>query len=256
MKTSTIILTPLMLAFMLGSANRGTALNPLETISPNTDTLSPGESLSYTIQYYGIPGGTADIKIDSGPSHLNDTLVFRADVKTNFAISAFWRIEDTFMTLVEKNGFRTLMTRLWEDENGKKQYREEKYRHNKIKIQETIKNKTKTFSVKTSGNAVDGLSALWLLRSKPLELGDVESFNLFANRKVFNVQAEVLSLEGIKINNQNLETIKVHPVLHTANGKKVRNTDVTIWYTNDQKRRPVQIKVKNAYGNLKFLLNN
>ena len=61
------------------------------------------------------------------------------------------------MALVKKNGFRTLMTRLWEDENGKKQYREEKYKRDNIKIHETVKNKTKTFSVKTPGSAVDGL---------------------------------------------------------------------------------------------------
>ena len=251
MKNSKIIFTSLCIATFLAGSSSFSSLAP----EPNASTLKPGEALSYTIQYYGIPGGTADIKIDPGPSHLDNTLVFRADIKTNFAISAFWRIEDTFMTLVKKDGFRTLMTRLWEDENGKKQYREEKYRRDKINIQETVKNKTKTFSVQTSGNAVDGLSALWLLRSKPLQMGDVERFNLFANRKVFDVQAKVLKIESLKIHGQKVETIKVHPVLHNK-GEKVQDTQVTVWYTNDHQRTPVQIQAKNKYGHLNFVLNN
>ena len=244
----------MLFAFFLASLGHG-ALLPQSTADSTPDTLSPGESLSYTIQYYGIPGGTADIQIDSGPSHLQDTLVFRADIKTNFAISAFWRIEDTFMTLVKKNGFRTIMTRLWEDENGKKQYREEKYKTNTIKVKETHDDETKKFSVKSPGNAVDGLSAIWLLRSKPLNIGDEEQFNLFANRKIFQAHAKVEGLEAIEVDGERTETIRVNPVLHHK-GKKVKDTKVKVWYTNDERRIPVRIESKNKYGKLKFVLND
>ena len=247
------IIMPMFFGCLMATMSHG-GLLPNSTQSPTGRTLSPGEALSYTIQYYGIPGGTADIQINSGPSHLEDTLVFRADIKTNFAISAFWRIEDTFMTLVKKTGFRTIMTRLWEDENGKKQYREEKYRRDLIKVEETNRDKTNKFSVKTSGSTVDGLSALWLLRSKPLQVGDQEEFKIFANRKIFDAKAKVEKIDSVKVDGKRIEAIRVNPVLHHE-GEPVKDTNVTVWYTNDQNRIPVKIESQNKYGKLKFVLN-
>jgi hypothetical protein len=213
--------------------------------------LKQGEHLHYAIKYFGISGGTASVLTTQGPKTQPGSLVFRADLKTSSAISYVWRIEDTYLSMVDPTAGRTLATRLWVNENGKTSYREERYHRSKVSVDERWDDGRRKFRVKTAARPVDGLAAVWLMRERPLRPGDVERYSLFVSRRIYDVVAKVGEIEEINVDGRTQPAIRVQPTIYRK-GVPVEGASLTIWYSADETRRPLRIRSKQRYGQVDF----
>jgi hypothetical protein len=72
--------------------------------------------------------------------------------------------------------------------------------------------------------------------------------DIFAKRKNWQVKCDVLKIETIKVPAGEFETIVVEPELHFDGIMK--KGKIRVWFTNDKRRIPVQVRSKIAIGSI------
>jgi len=235
-----IALVTLITAPLLAQAPAATGGRP--------DLPAVGEEFTYAVDYTGVVGAYIKVKVGEGPPAQPGSRVLTAYVASTPLIQNIWRIRDKIMTLYLPHEGRTAATRLWEDENGKRMFREEKFNPRKIKVVEKRADNSRDFEIKTEEPLLDGFTALFELRRRPLVDGTVEPARIYLNRKIYDCQAQV-TRETITYRGEELRAIRVDPVL-THKGKSVENVGFTFWLSDDHARVPVRIEADVRYGKL------
>ena len=128
------------------------------------------------------------------------------------------------------------------------------------KIKETDYNKTKTISFDWKNNLVeyinreekpayfniqenthDVLSALYYVRTLPLKEGESFFVRVFDDGKEYMLEIKVLAREEVSIQEERIPAFKTQVVLLTK-GIFNRKGDVFIWFSDDDRRIPVQMR--------------
>lgn len=211
------------------------------------EPLRVGTDANYVLKYFGLPGGDVSIRTLPPPESVPGAVTYRADLKTNFAISTVWRIEDTFIALVDPAARRTLSTRFFENENGKSRYRRERFTAHGVRIEEKRGAQTKKRTQKLGGPTLDPVGGILMLGARPLSAGTQTTFQLFANNKVFKVQATAQKAESRRIGGRELQVYPVRTAL-THKGKPVNDVAVTAYFTADAAQALVLLEAKLSYG--------
>ncbi len=98
----------------------------------------------------------------------------------------------------------------------------------------------------------DSLSAIFYAASRPLILGQQVRFPLADSMRTVTVAMKVEAKEEIKTPAGTFETIRVQP---TADEGIVKNRgNIWIWYTDDPRHIPVQIRARLFWGTITFHL--
>ena len=87
----------------------------------------------------------------------------------------------------------------------------------------------------------DPLSLVYHLRTLPLQPGTVQSFTVFADGKVYLLEARITKRESIETPAGTFNTVVVEPKM-LAGGLFKDEGDLTIWYTDDARHIPVRIR--------------
>ena len=95
----------------------------------------------------------------------------------------------------------------------------------------------------------DPLSLVFHLRDLPLQPGTVERFTVFADGKVYTLEAKVTKRESLSTPAGNFNTVAVEPKM-LAGGLFREEGDLTIWYTDDARHIPVRIKSDLKVGSI------
>ncbi len=105
------------------------------------------------------------------------------------------------------------------------------------------------------GCVTDVLSGMLYVASLPLQVGSTYTFPLNDGSKTVTVQAHVEGKEDIKTPAGTFHTVRVGP--EGDSGTLLRNKGrVWIWYTDDDKHLPIQIRAKAFYGTLTVYLTS
>jgi hypothetical protein len=101
----------------------------------------------------------------------------------------------------------------------------------------------------------DVLSGMLYVASLPLQVGSTYTFPLNDGSKTVTVQAHVEGKEDIKTPAGTFHTVRVGP--EGDSGTLLRNKGrIWIWYTDDDKHLPIQIRAKAFYGTLTVYLTS
>ena len=102
------------------------------------------------------------------------------------------------------------------------------------------------------GCVTDVLSGIFYVGSLPLSPGSIYSFPLNDGGKTLEVTAHVEATEQVKVPAGTFNAIRVAP--EAAEGVLKKRGRIWIWYSDDGRHLPVQMKARMLWGTLTFKL--
>lgn len=106
----------------------------------------------------------------------------------------------------------------------------------------------RTATATFDGPVQDVLSAVYFLRTQPLEVGKNFAITMSDSGRVFRVPVRVVEKKRMKTVLGRLETVRVDPQVYGPGGLVAGKGQFSIWLTNDARRIPVKARIKMEYG--------
>jgi hypothetical protein len=112
----------------------------------------------------------------------------------------------------------------------------------------------RTATVSFSGNVQDVLSAVYYLRTQPLEVGKTFELTLSDSGRVFQVPVRVVEKKRMKTVLGRVEAVRVDPQVYGPDGMLSGKGQFSIWLTNDNRKIPVKARIKLDFGTVDITL--
>ncbi len=234
-------------AVLLVCLSAPAAAAPAAIAKPRAE-FPASETLVYRVRWFGIPIGTGWIKIRRVGSGDSARCVITARAQANDFLMHFYPVKDTMKSLVRAGG----LTALWAEKNIK----EGRYRaHERVTFDSD--RKTAHYHSFTNGSEKevplggpvhDVLGAFYWFRLQEARAGERNSTTVFADEKTWDFAVKVLRTEKLEI--RNLGTFDVfvaEPEAHFK-GVLVDRGKVSVYFTADERRIPVLIRLSTRYG--------
>jgi hypothetical protein len=212
------------------------------------------QTLSFTVDWRVFTAGTAVFHLEQVGSVQKVT----ATADTVGTITMLFPVVDTFQSSFDtktgcsvgfskqlSEGRRKVTSDLTFDYPAGKQNQTEK---------NLVKGTQKTLQASIPACVTDSLSAIFYAASQPMVLGQPIKFPLADSMRTVTVAMKVEAKEEIKTPAGTFQTIRVQP---TADEGIVKNRGaIWIWYTDDARHMPVQIRARLFFGTITFHLQS
>ena len=117
-----------------------------------------------------------------------------------------------------------------------------------------VKGTSTTLAANIPACVADTLSAIFYVGTRPLVVGQQVRFPLADSMRTVTVAMKVEGKEEIKVPAGTFQTVRVQP---TADEGIVKNRgNILIWYTDDARHMPVQIRARLFWGTITFHLQS
>ena len=105
-----------------------------------------------------------------------------------------------------------------------------------------------------TGQVYDILSAIYFLRTQPLEVGKTFELRISDSGRLYRVPVKVVGKKRMKTVLGRVEAIRLDPNLDLPDGMIRERGELSIWLTTDNKRIPVAARLKTEYGTFDITL--
>jgi len=207
-----------------------------------------GEKLVYSVQYGIVNAGEATLEIRN-IARIGGVDCYRivSNARTNDVFSLFFKVRDRFESLMDTTELYSL--------HYEKHLREGRFRRdNAVDFDQRAHiAKTDKKEIPIAPRTQDVLSALYYVRTLPLEVGQSVSFASHTDGKNYPLVVKVLREETVTVDAGTFACLVVEPILRgpaifTQKGR------LTVWLTNDRYRIPVLMKSKVVIGSVAAVL--
>jgi hypothetical protein len=212
------------------------------------------QTLTYSVDWRVFPAGTAVIRFESD----GDRERITASAYTSGAINLLFHVADNFQSDFDREkgcsydfdkqtveGRRQNNSTLHIDYANSQSILDEK---------NMVNGQTKHAITAVHGCLTDLLSGIFYASSQPLVLGHNFVIPVADAMRTVLVTMKVESSEEIKTSLGTFKTIRVQP---TADAGVVKNRgDIWIWYTDDDRHLPVQMRARLFWGTITFRLTS
>ncbi len=206
--------------------------------------LPVGEHLEYTAQFNVIPAGTATLS-NLGIETIDgeNTLHMRFEARTGAIADRLFKIRDRIDTWLYLDDLTTA--------RQIKRLREGSYRQKTFlrvdRKEKTITTHKDTFHI--AEPIRDPYSLLYYLRTIPLAPGDTLKFNTFDNGTFTRFMTRITRREILHVPAGTYPCLVYSPFRENASLFKNQG-DMTVWFSDDEQKLPVQIVIKLKYGSM------
>jgi hypothetical protein len=210
------------------------------------------QTLTYEVDWRVFPAGTAVLRFEAAGDRENVT----ASADTTGAINLLFHVSDRFQSSFDRakgctddfnkqtvEGRRQVTSTLHVD-----------YAQNRSVLNEKnlVTGQTKHVESPVSGCLTDLLTGVFYASSQPIELGKNFVMPVADAMHVVPVTMKVEGREEIKTPLGTFKTLRVQP---TADAGVVKNRgNIWIWYTDDERHLPVQMRARLFWGTITFRL--
>jgi hypothetical protein len=256
----TLMLIPLLLcgvaeAQMLGLGKPAAAVVIPPLTAPEAGYGFPQrETLTYSVDWRVFTAGTAVFHLEQEGT--TEKVTATADTGGN--VNMIFPVMDKFAAGFDtrtgcSTGFSKSMS-----EGRRKVSSELTFDYAHGKQNEVSRNLMKGTQKQDSANipacVADTLSAIFYVASRPLAVGQSVKFPLADSMRTVTVTMKVEAKEEIKTPAGTFQTLRVQP---TADEGIVKNRgNIWIWYTDDARHMPVQIRARLFWGTITFHLQS
>ncbi len=232
------------------------------SLAQQTPTLAPPrpgfnfpqkQTLTYTVDWRVFPAGTATLHFEAVGEHEKISAV----AETSSAINLIFHVSDRFQSTFNRTtgcseefdkqtveGRRQISSTLKLDYAAQKSILDEK---------NLVNGKTKHVEEPISGCLTDLLSGIYYAASQPMEIGHSFVIPVVDAMHTVVVTMKVEGREEVKTPLGSFKTIRVQP---TADAGVVKNRgNIWIWYTDDERHLPVQMRARLFWGTITFRLS-
>jgi hypothetical protein len=210
------------------------------------------QTLTYTVDWRVFPAGQAVLHFESAGNVERIT----ANADTIGAINLIFRVSDRFQSTFDRDrgctyefdkqtseGRRQVTSTAKVDYANSKTILDEKY---------LISGKTKHLESSVPGCVTDLLSGIFYVSSQTMEVGKSFVIPVIDGARVIPVTMKVEGREEVKTTLGTFKTLRVEPV---ADSGVVKNRgNIWIWYTDDERHLPVQMRARLFLGTITFRL--
>jgi len=206
------------------------------------------EKLVYDLTWAGIKTGTATLEVRS---ENKKTRIVSTARSANW-VSVFYTVDDKIESELSMPGSRAV---IGTPRNYRVRIREGRHRRNKEVVFDGTSHRA-SFTDHLTGekkdieirdNTFDPLSSFYYVRTLKTDVGKSIYVDVLDNKKLWNVEVQVIRKERIDTKLGNFDTIVIKPLLKSE-GIFNKRGDMYIWLTNDEKRVPVKMQTRVAVG--------
>jgi len=236
----------LRLSFLFTSIVLAAVLLP---VARPASAVSIPEKLIYDLTWTGIKAGTAtqEILADGAETRIIST------ARSADWITAFFPVEDRIETVLAgaapgKIGLPKAY-RIKIREGSHRRDKEILFDHGKgvAHYKDNLNGDKREISIPAA--TLDTLSSFYHVRTLKLEVGKPVFLTILDNKKLWNVEVQVLRKEKIKTKLGSFDTIVIKPLMQSE-GIMERKGDMYIWLTDDERLLPVKMKTKVKVGSI------
>lgn len=216
-------------------------------------SFSNGEKLVFDITWIGISAGTASLETRE-KLNMNGRAVYRivSTVKSNNLISIIYPVDDFIETFVDMEEIYPYKISIHQKEGKRRKEKDIVFDQVKHVAIETKDGKETILEVPPG--VQDPLSCLYFFRTfKGLDNGKTFMIDVYDSKKNWQMEVKVLGRERITTPLGTFDTIKVKPEIY-YDGLFQNKGDVYVWFTDDQRRMPIQVKSVISIGPVKATL--
>jgi hypothetical protein len=219
--------------------------------SRKNTAFSPGESLTFSVEYFGIAAGFATLAVEAGPMiHDRPTLHLVATARTHPAFEWFFKVRDRIESYFDSAGLFS-----WRYE---KHLREGSYSNDSVILYDQIKQLVMKDEGRTSVPVPawiqDVLSEFYYFRTLDFKIGDIVTIPVVADDgKAYELVVTILRRERVSVPAGTFNCIVVQPALKFEGLFQQRGT-LLIWLTDDARHIPVLIKSQIIIGTIDIVL--
>ncbi len=206
-----------------------------------------GEKLTYIVKWKGIAGGTSVMEVKKVVKvSIRDAYYATFSTRSSKFFDTFFKVRDHVESYIDKEGIFT-----WKQ---KKKLRGGKYRSDKETIYDQEKHQAlyEGRKVDIPFYVQDSLSSVYYLRTQQLKKGDSLIMDANDDGKNYLVEVNVLDIEKITTPCGQFEALKTE-VLWKREGK-VQEDSSLIWFSNDEKKIPLEMEKRSKMGKITMLL--
>jgi len=210
------------------------------------------QTLTYAVDWRVFPTGSAIIHFEAA----GDRERIAATADTSGAINLIFHVADSFQSDFDREkgctydfnkqtveGRRQINSTLHIDYTAGKSILDEK---------NMVTGQTKHLEAQVRGCLTDLLTGVFYASSQPMTLGHNFVIPVVDAQRTVLVTMKVESREEIKTTLGTFKTLRVQP---TADAGVVKNRgDIWIWYTDDERHLPVQMRARLFWGTITFRL--
>ncbi len=208
------------------------------------------ERLVYDLKWMGIKAGTASLEIINE----EDTTKIISQAHSAKFISLFYKVEDRIESTLSQG---SSLSPIGKPIRYRVKIREGKHRRDKEVIFDHGKGKALYFDYRNDEEEAfkvptpifDPVSGFYHFRTLELLVGKPLYITIFDNKKVWDVEVQVLRKETVTLPAGTFDTIVVKPLLKSE-GIFSRKGEVHIWLTDDEKHIPVLVTLKVKIGHV------
>lgn len=208
-------------------------------IKPNTAFIA-GETITYQIRYGFIVGGITTLSLTEEVYRKKSVFHAMAIGETTGMAEKIYGVKDIYESWFDK-----------ETNLPYKQIRNIKEGHYTLFNEVTYNRKNNTVKSKLSGvhsvpeNILDLSSTFYYIRRidfSKINEGDVVSVNMYFADEIFPFRLRYMGKETIRTKFGKISCLKISPVVEV--GRMFKNDDdLTIWFTDDDNRLPVMVRM-------------
>jgi hypothetical protein len=241
-------------ALTVGALAQTPATTPADELAPPRAgfRFPDRQTLTYAVDWRVFPAGTAVIHFsgDGNRESISATAV------TTGAINLLFHVDDRFQSTFDRQkgcsydfNKQTVEGRRQVNATLRLDYAQSKAVYDQ---KNQVNGQTQHVESPIHGCLTDLLSGIFYTASQPLVLGHDFVIPLFDAQHTIPVTMKVEAREEIKTTLGTFKTIRVQP---TASAGVVKNRgDIWIWYTDDDRHLPVQMRARLFWGTITFRL--
>lgn len=209
-----------------------------------------GETLEYDVSWLGITAGNVTLTVTSLDT-VSGQEAYRVKLtaETSKGFSNFFKVRDEMISLFTTDEFHSLLYR--------KKIREGKYRADA----EIIYNQAEGFGVykgkrfEIPKGVRDPICSLYYIRTVDFPKTSEFIMHATADNKTYPIIVKMTGPEKLTIGATKVEAIKVEPLPSLESRLFQKNrSELTIWFSNDERRIPLQILAKVKVGAIRGVL--
>jgi hypothetical protein len=209
-------------------------------------------TLTYTVDWRVFTAGTATLHIENDNDHAKIT----ASADSVGAINMLYPVIDRFQSYFDpRTGCTSGFSK--QTQEGRRKVNTElqmQYQQGRGVLNEKnlVSGTGKQQSFPLAGCASDLLSGTFYAASQPLRVGESFTFPIADGLRTVNVTMKVEGREEVRTPLGIYKTVRVQP---TASAGVVKNRgNIWIWYTDDERHLPVQMRARLFWGTITFRL--
>ena len=220
-------------------------------VPPPANYVFPDETWVYSATWRIVNAGTVTLGISREGSQQRVS----GSAESAGVITTLYPVHDRFQSVFDPKTFCSISLHKHSEEGGHKRDTLISYMYprGKAVLDETNlkSNETKHVENDIPGCVTDVISGIIYLGSLPLVSGGSYTFPVTDGGKTVDVTAKVEARETITVPAGTFKTIRVSP--ESGDNFKVKGK-IWIWYTDDARRVPVQMRGKMFWGPIDFKL--